>query len=59
MGRKLLDDKTCFYQDLTGSGSETAAHLRENGRITIMFVAFEGPPRIGRLLGRGEMVKES
>lgn len=44
------------YQDYTGSGAETAAHLRENGRITIMFCAFAGPPRIVRLYGRGEMI---
>jgi hypothetical protein len=39
------------YQDYTGSGAETAAHLRENGRIVIMFCAFEGAPRIMRLHG--------
>jgi hypothetical protein len=43
------------YLDLTGSGVETIAHLRENGRITIMFCAFEGPPRIVRLQGRGRV----
>jgi hypothetical protein len=42
------------YLDLTGSGAETMAHLRENGRITVMFCAFDGPPRILRLFGRGE-----
>ncbi|TFK48058.1 hypothetical protein OE88DRAFT_1665137 [Heliocybe sulcata] len=42
-----------WYEDLTGSGSETIAHVRENGRITIYFNAFEGPPRICRLWGRG------
>jgi len=44
-----------WYEDFTGSGSETMAHLREpgNGRITIMFCAFEGPPRILRIFGRG------
>jgi hypothetical protein len=42
------------YLDLTGSGAETVAHLRENGRITLMFCAFEGPARIVRLHGRGE-----
>ncbi|CCL99970.1 uncharacterized protein FIBRA_01995 [Fibroporia radiculosa] len=42
-----------WYEDFTGSGSETMAHLRENGRITIMFCAFEGAPRILRLWGTG------
>ncbi|KAI0735545.1 hypothetical protein C8Q76DRAFT_712734 [Earliella scabrosa] len=42
-----------WYQDLTGSGVETISHLRENGRITLMFSAFEGPPRIVRLFGTG------
>ena len=41
------------YLDLTGSGAETIAHTRENGRMTIMFCAFEGPPRILRLYGAG------
>ncbi len=44
------------YLDVNGSGSETIAHLRENGRICVMFCAFEGPPRIVRLHGRGEPV---
>jgi len=43
------------YLDLTGSGAETIAHLRDNGRITIMFCAFDGPPRIVRLYGRGSI----
>jgi hypothetical protein len=43
------------YLDLTGSGAETIAHLRENGRITIMCCAFDGPPRIVRLYGRGSV----
>ncbi|KAH7330631.1 hypothetical protein B0J17DRAFT_678903 [Rhizoctonia solani] len=51
---KIIDHKTFFYQDLTGSGVETAAHLRENGRITVLFNAFEGPPRICRLFGTGK-----
>lgn len=49
----VVDSHTVRYLDLTGSGAETAAHLRENGRITVMFCAFEGPPRILRLFGRG------
>ncbi len=44
------------YLDLTGSGAETIAHLRDNGRICLMFCAFDGPPRIVRLHGRGEVV---
>jgi Pyridoxamine 5'-phosphate oxidase len=45
------------YLDRIGSGAETIAHLRENGRITIMFNAFDGPPNIVRLYGRGEVVR--
>ena len=52
-GLAILGPHRCAYLDLTGSGVETIAHLRENGRITIMFCAFEGPPRISRLHGRG------
>ena len=54
---RVLDDTTVAYLDLTGSGVETIAHLRENGRITVMFCAFEGPPRIVRLYGPGEVVR--
>ena len=49
----VIDEVTVAYLDLTGSGAETVAHLRENGRITVMFCAFEGPPNIVRLQGRG------
>ncbi|KAG8731086.1 hypothetical protein FRC11_005192, partial [Ceratobasidium sp. 423] len=52
---KVIDNKTFFYQDLTGSGVETASHLRENGRITVLFNAFEGPARICRLFGTGKV----
>jgi len=52
----ILDPMTVAYLDLTGSGVETIAHLQENGRIVIMFCAFEGPPKILRLYGRGEVV---
>jgi hypothetical protein len=52
-GLRVLDDRTVLYLDLTGSGSETAAHLRVDGRITLMFCAFEEPPNILRLYGRG------
>ena len=46
------------YVDLMGSGIETVAHLRENGRIVVMFAAFEGPPNIVRLHGRGSVVQQ-
>jgi Pyridoxamine 5'-phosphate oxidase len=46
------------YVDLIGSGIETVAHLRENGRIAIMFCAFAGPPKIVRLHGRGRVVPD-
>jgi hypothetical protein len=53
---RVLDDSTVAYLDVVGSGAETIAHLRENGRIVVMLCAFEGPPRILRLHGRGEIV---
>jgi len=53
---RVLGPNQVAYQDYTGSGAETAAHLTENGRIVIMFCAFEGPPQILRLHGRGEVV---
>ena len=53
----ILGPQTVAYLDLTGSGIETVAHLRENGRITIMFCAFEGKPLIVRLYGRGRVVE--
>jgi Pyridoxamine 5'-phosphate oxidase len=52
----VLDERTVAYLDVVGSGAETIAHLRENGRIVVMLCAFEGPPRILRLHGRGEVV---
>lgn len=52
----ILDARRVAYLDLTGSGVETIAHLKENGRIVVMFCAFEGPPRIVRLHGTGEVV---
>jgi Pyridoxamine 5'-phosphate oxidase len=51
---RVLGPTSVAYLDIIGSGAETIAHLRENGRIVIMFCAFEGPPRIVRLHGRGE-----
>src|SRR6478609_6730879 len=54
---KVLDDHTVAYLDIVGSGAETIAHLRENGRIVVMLCAFQGPPRILRLHGRGQVVQ--
>jgi hypothetical protein len=53
---RILGPREVAYLDLTGSGSETIAHLRENGRIVIMFCALEGPPLIVRLHGSGSIV---
>ena len=53
----VLTNRTVAYLDQTGSGVETIAHLRENGRIVVMFCAFEGPPRIVRFHGRGRVVE--
>jgi hypothetical protein len=53
---RVLDERTVVYLDLTGSGNETAAHLKADGRLTIMFCAFEGPPMILRLYGRGRVL---
>ncbi|KAG9311772.1 hypothetical protein JVU11DRAFT_8015 [Chiua virens] len=49
----VVNSKQIWYEDLSGSGIETISHIRENGRITVMFSAFEGPPRILRLFGVG------
>jgi hypothetical protein len=54
---RILDPTTVAYLDLTGSGIETVAHIRQNERICIMFCAFEGPPKILRLYGRGEAIE--
>jgi len=53
---RVIGTDRVAYLDLTGSGAETIAHLRENGRIVVMFCAFEGPPRIVRLHGRGAVL---
>jgi hypothetical protein len=57
----LVDEKTFWYLDLTGSGNETISHLYEpgNARITINFNAFLGPPKIIRLWGKGELMRPS
>ena len=53
---RILDERTVAYLDVVGSGAETIAHVRENGRLVIMLCAFSGPPRIVRLHGRGEVI---
>ncbi len=53
---RVVDPHTFAYLDITGSGVETIAHLRENGRICVMFCAFDGRPNIVRLHGRGRSV---
>jgi hypothetical protein len=53
---RILSPNRAAYLDLTGSGNETSAHVRENGRLTFMFCAFDGPPRILRLFGKGHAV---
>lgn len=53
---RILSKTQVAYMDLTGSGNETSAHVAENGRITIMFCAFEGAPNIVRLFGKGRVV---
>jgi len=55
---RVLGPRQVAWLDVTGSGAETIAHLRENGRIVVMFCAFSGAPRIVRLHGRGEVLRE-
>jgi predicted pyridoxine 5'-phosphate oxidase superfamily flavin-nucleotide-binding protein len=55
---RVLGPTRVAYVDLVGSGVETVAHLRENGRIVLMFCAFAGPPKIVRLHGQGRVVPE-
>jgi hypothetical protein len=54
---RILNERQAAYIDLTGSGNETAAHLRANGRLTLMFCAFEGSPVILRLYGQGKVLR--
>jgi hypothetical protein len=54
---RILGPTTVAYLDLTGSGIETVSHLKENGRIVLMFCAFQGPPKIVRLHGQGRVVE--
>jgi hypothetical protein len=56
---RVLSPTRVAYLDLTGSGNETSAHLLENGRVTFMFCAFEEPPLILRIYGRGRTVLRS
>lgn len=53
---RILGPNRVAYLDLTGSGNETSAHITENGRITFMFCALEGPAQILRLYGRGRTI---
>jgi hypothetical protein len=53
---RVLSDSKVAYLDITGSGNETSAHVLENGRITLMFCSFDGPPLILRLYGKGRTV---
>jgi Pyridoxamine 5'-phosphate oxidase len=54
---RILGPRTVAYLDLTGSGVETVAHVKENGRIVVMFCAFQGAPKILRLYGHGRVVE--
>lgn len=53
---RVLSSTRVAYMDIVGSGNETSAHILENGRITFMFCAFDGPPNILRLYGKGRTV---
>jgi len=54
---RILGPSTVAYVDFNGSGVETIAHIKENGRIVLMFCAFQGPPNIFRLYGHGRVVE--
>ena len=54
---RILGPRTVAYLDLIGSGVETVAHLKENGRIILMFCSFQGPPNIVRLRGSGRVIE--
>ncbi len=53
---RVIDETHVFYLDKTGSGNETAGHLARDGRMTLMFCAFDGPPLILRLYGQGRLI---
>ncbi len=54
---RILGPKRVAYVDLIGSGVETVAHLKDNGRIVMMFCAFQGPPNVVRIYGRGQAIE--
>jgi hypothetical protein len=54
---RILSPRRVAWLDHVGSGAETIAHVRENGRLTVMFCAFQGPPKIVRLYGRGGVLR--
>ena len=56
---RVISGQTVAYLDLTGSGIETISHIQENGRIVIMFCAFEGAPKIVRLHGKAEVIYQN
>lgn len=56
---RILDERRVAYLDITGSGNETAAHIIDNGRLTLMFCSFEDQPLILRLYGRGEVIAKT
>ena len=58
-GLRILDSKTVAYLDLTGSGIESVAHVKENGRFVIMFCSFDTSPMILRLHGRAEVIERA
>ena len=56
---QILSPMSVAYLDLVGSGVETIAHIRQNGRMTMMFCAFDGPPKVLRLYGKGRVIEKS
>src|ERR1700726_3768618 len=56
---RVIDERTVVCLDLTGSGVETIAHVKENERIVLMFCAFTGSPKIIRLHGHGEIIESN
>jgi len=56
---RIISPNTAIYLDRTGSGNETSAHMKADGRLTIMFCAMQGPPMILRLYGRGRIIHRS
>lgn len=56
---RVLNERTVAYLDITGSGSETSAHILDDGRLTMMFCSFDERPKILRLYGRGEVIRPS